>query len=194
MKKVDMDEVRVIMKKIITRQTRDKKFPGYDQADIEQEVWIIALKSMGKYNVDRGNLENFLSVCVNNGLRNLHRDKYFRTEKPCVSCEFFDKDKKECTIFTKDDKMECKKWARYKRNTWSKINLHNPVPISNVTVHIDPMSKGVIEAYDVIKCVDDKLGSGLAIDLLLTMSGHKMSIPLHKRNQLKALIGELDIL
>lgn len=189
-----MDKVRTIMKKIIARQTKNKKFPGYDQIDIEQEVWVIALKSLDKYNVHRGNLENFLSVCVNNGLRNLHRDKYFRTEKPCISCEFFDKDKKECTIFAEDDKMECNKWARYRKNTWSKINLHNPISISDVNIHIDVVKRDAIEAYDIIKFVDDKLGSGLAIDLLLAISGYKISIPPRKKNQLKALIVELDIL
>ncbi len=194
MKKIDMEEVRKIMKKIISRQTRNKKFPGYDQADIEQEVWIIALKSLDKYNSGRGNLENFLSVCVNNGLRNLHRDKYFRTEKPCVSCEFFDKEKKECTIFAEEDKMECTKWARYQRNISSKINLHNPVSISDVNIHIDVVTKNTVEAYDIIKFIDGKLGSGIAIDLLLTVSGYKVSIPPRKRNQLKALMAELDIL
>ncbi len=189
-----MDVVQKIVKKIISRQTKDKKFPGYDQADIEQEVWVIALNSLDKYNVDRGNLENFLSVCVNNGLRNLHRDKYFRTEKPCISCEFFDKDKKECMIFTEDEKMECKKWSRYKKNQWSKINLCNPVSISEIKIHIDTIEKNTIDAYDIVKFIDSKLGSDVAIDLLLAISGHKISISPKKKSQLKALVAELDII
>ena len=189
-----MEVVQEIVKKIISRQTKDKKFPGYDQADIEQEVWVIALNSIDKYNVNRGNLENFLSVCVNNGLRNLHRDKYFRTEKPCVSCEFFDKDKKECMIFVEKDKMECKKWARYKRNTWSKINLHNPVSISEIELHIDTIERNTIDAYDIVKFIDGKLGAEIAVDLLLAISGHKISISPRKKSQLKTLIAELDII
>lgn len=194
MQKIDMEVVQEIVKKIISRQTKDKKFPGYDQADIEQEVWVIALNSLEKYNVNRGNLENFLSVCVNNGLRNLHRDKYFRTEKPCVSCEFFDKDKKECTIFIEKEKMDCKKWARYKRNTWSKINLRNPISISEIELHIDTIERNMIDAYDIVKFIDSKLGPDIAVDLLLAISGYKISISPRKKSQLKALVAELDII
>lgn len=54
--------------------------------DIEQEVWVLCLDALSRYNPKLGELENFLRNHVSNRLKNLKRDKYFRPDKNSVSC------------------------------------------------------------------------------------------------------------
>jgi DNA-directed RNA polymerase specialized sigma24 family protein len=62
----------------IAKIKRIQKFAYFTGNDIMQEVWVICLKALEHYKSQNGNLENYLNRCVNNRLKNLKRDRYFR--------------------------------------------------------------------------------------------------------------------
>ncbi len=64
----------------IARSKRGHQFAYFTGEDISQEVWRLALQALRHYRPRRGPLENYLRVAVNNRLRNLKRDRYFRPD------------------------------------------------------------------------------------------------------------------
>lgn len=64
--------------KIASQRKRNNTFAHYTDDDIEQEVWVMCLDALHRYDPSIGPLENFLNNHVANRLKNLKRDKYFR--------------------------------------------------------------------------------------------------------------------
>jgi DNA-directed RNA polymerase specialized sigma24 family protein len=64
----------------IAKHKRRHKFAYFTREDISQEVWRIALQALRHYRPRRGPLENYLRVAVNNRLRKLKRERYFRPD------------------------------------------------------------------------------------------------------------------
>jgi len=64
----------------IAKYKRRHKFAYFTREDISQEVWKLALQALRHYRPSRGPLEHYLRVAVNNRLRNLKRDRYFRPD------------------------------------------------------------------------------------------------------------------
>ena len=64
----------------IAKHKRRHKFAYFTREDISQEVWKFALQALQHYRPRRGSLEHYLRVAVNNRLRNLKRDRYFRPD------------------------------------------------------------------------------------------------------------------
>ncbi len=70
-------EASPIIEKIAARM-RGQTFAYFEADDVAQEVRIICLRVLNKYNPQAGLLENYLQKCVTNRLKNLKRDRYFR--------------------------------------------------------------------------------------------------------------------
>lgn len=76
----------IILNEVITKVAanhRNKGFDIYSAQDIEQEVWIIALKQIGEFDLKkckckdiRQSLEHWLNTIVSRRLINLHRDEF----------------------------------------------------------------------------------------------------------------------
>lgn len=62
-------------------------FGYYSAEDIEQEIRVIALEGLPRFEPERGvTLYTFLRRHVHNRLCNLKRDKYYRRNAPCNCC------------------------------------------------------------------------------------------------------------
>lgn len=89
-----------IIKKI-AKQRSHYVFAYYTPEDIFQEIFIMCIEALPRYNSSKGSLENFLSSHVARRLKNLRRDKYFRPGVDIVSSGY----------------------------AWDKINLVNALPL-----------------------------------------------------------------
>ncbi len=89
------------------------KFGSYDYEDMIQEATIIAMEALPRYD-GRVPLENFLSVHINNRLKNLKRDKYYRPFELC--CE----------------KCDCPKCSKKTKQRNSKKNIIEAIDIGGV--------------------------------------------------------------
>lgn len=67
-----------IIAEIASTTSKRQTFAYFTPDDIAQEIWVICVRALGGYNESLGSLEHFLRRCVNNRLRNLRRDRYFR--------------------------------------------------------------------------------------------------------------------
>jgi len=78
------------------------KFGYHDIEDMKQQAYIFALQGLENYDTSKP-LENFLWTHIRNRLFNFKRDKYQRPDRPCNTCEFYDKDyaksTSQCTQF-----------------------------------------------------------------------------------------------
>lgn len=73
------EQVTLVITQVANRLASKFTFPNYDREDIAQEAAIIGMEAMSRYDGVRP-LENFLSVHINNRLKNLKRDKYYRPD------------------------------------------------------------------------------------------------------------------
>ena len=62
-----------ILDKICRRMVKSYTVPGFQSTDIYQEAYLIGLEVLKKYTPERGPLENYLNVSINNRFLNLIR-------------------------------------------------------------------------------------------------------------------------
>jgi len=111
--------------------------PSFGPDDIRQEIRVIALTALAKFDFDKINcdkdkeyldrdieasISTFLSVTIKRRMSNLKRDQSFHIEFPCVKlkCELFSGNKsKPCSNV-------CKKYKRYKRHMRDRRKLIIP--------------------------------------------------------------------
>lgn len=70
-----------VIAKIAKYHKKSGVFAYYTADDIEQEIWVLCLDALSRYDESKAELENFLRSHVSNRLKNLKRDKYYRPEK-----------------------------------------------------------------------------------------------------------------
>lgn len=78
-----------IIEDIILSKAENFKFSYFEGSDIGQEIWAMSLKLLAKYDASKcnpnisflENLKHFLRRSINNRLKNLKRDKYFKSPK-----------------------------------------------------------------------------------------------------------------
>ena len=66
--------------KVVNRISPKYVFYGYTLDDMKQESFLICMDALDKYDNNRP-LENFLSVCLSNRLKNFVRDNHFLQEE-----------------------------------------------------------------------------------------------------------------
>ncbi len=116
-------EVLKVIEKIANKLAVQFKFGYYDKDDIKQEIYIIAMEGLSRYDDSRP-LENFLFIHIRNRLIIFKRDNYIRKGNICKFCD------------NKDPECEhCYKRA-IKRNT--KQCLMEPLDISNINHDNEP--------------------------------------------------------
>lgn len=81
---VNPKEFQEAILKIMERIKRKYRYTIYDGDDLAQEAYFIAVDICGAYKPEAGPLYNFLSVSVNNRIKNFIRNKSYR-EIVCTS-------------------------------------------------------------------------------------------------------------
>lgn len=85
--KIDPTILHKVIHKVAENH-RNKSFDIYSSADIEQEVWIIALKKLPEFDISKckyddieKSFEHWLNTVVSHRLTNLHRDKFITKKR-----------------------------------------------------------------------------------------------------------------
>lgn len=120
----DYTETQVIdiLYAVSRRVARKFTFSYLDFDDIVQEGVIEGIKSLEKYDYSRP-LENYLYICIRNGLFNFKRKNYTRIDKPCDKCPFNAYIRKEdkCTKYEK--KSDCDLYTAWTQRNTAKQNI-----------------------------------------------------------------------
>lgn len=141
------EDVILALKKAINILAPTFTFGYYDVEDIKQEAYIFGFESLSRYDPSRP-LENFLYSHIKNRLINFKRDKYHRTDPPCVLCHNSEK----CS-----NGDYCEKYSLWKKRNLSKQNLMRPLDIQTISVDTEKNTHGkqsVVDEANISECSD----------------------------------------
>lgn len=168
------------------------RFGYHDIEDMKQQAYIFALQGLENYDPSKP-LENFLWTHIRNRLFNFKRDKYQRPDKPCNTCEFYDKDyaksTSQCTQFS--CKTSCKLYNNWyiknnnKKNLMQIAHTENSNSIASKTMHFTQD----VQNKEILNRVDNKIKVSLRKYYLMLLYGQK--IPKKYNNLLLQHIREI---
>jgi len=174
-----VDLIRKVAKALASRYT----FGYYDKEDIEQECFIIMMKSnaLDKYDESRGSLENFIYVHLNNRLQNFLRKNYYRKTFTCIHCGGKDPDCESC-----------------ERRRWRfavKKHLMEPIDIDNINCEAESNAYNTynllekLELDEIFTLINKHLEIYLRTDYLRMLEG--IHIAKNKREVIEGRILEI---
>lgn len=167
---------------IITKKLVYKfKFGYHDIDDMKQQAAIFAIEGLEKYDHSRP-LENFLWTHVRNRLFNYKRDHYQRPDKPCLTCIFYDPDRRQsinqCSKFT--DKSNCPEYTAWDVRNSNKRNIMKPVGIEDLSgqqVSIPDSNNSILDIVaneQIIKILDENIPASFRPTYLKLKYGDKV--------------------
>ena len=189
--KVSEEEFLKVLDNISKRLANKFKFAYHSFEDMKQQAAIFALEGLEKYDNSRP-LENFLWTHVRNRLFNYKRNNYQRPDKPCFTCEFFDKlcnkSDNQCEKYT--DKYSCSLYAAWAKRNENKKNIIQPSYIEDNNGFEQPSDMILsIENTEIITFLDNHIDPEYRENYLKLKHGVK--IPNSQLNKLKAHIAKL---
>lgn len=146
----------------IAESRRGKTFAYYQSDDISQEVWVLCLDALDRFDISKAStpklpdqIERYLNSHVSNRLKNLMRDKYFRPDAK----------------------------GSEKRHAVARMNLVNALPIDlfnqdectslGASSHIgDP--EQILMTIEMIEYIMDRLPSELIEPFMSIIDGNKI--------------------
>ncbi len=136
----DLNEQEVIatIEKISKSLSLKFRFGYLTQADLAQEIFILAIQALKKYDRSRP-LENFLRVHLRNRLINYKRDNYQRIYELKCKCKLC-KGKVEHEI-----RMDCPHYKKWHNSNLSKKNIILPIGIDQINDERETNTKSFVD-------------------------------------------------
>lgn len=191
-KKPKYSDIEHIVEYLVKTKSRAASFDCYSPEDIGQEIRIICFRALDHFDITRvkeDKWQNFFGRCVDNGLKNLKRDKFLRTSPPC---------KKDCEFLHGDEYLDnalgavCKRWLRFRKNLQRKIKIRHPIPIDIIGDNIkDTSHEKEIEASDLEKHLLSSIPSFLRGNLRLMLDGKAKLVPRKEKKKIQELVRTL---
>lgn len=188
-KQLTYEDIEDIVEYLVRTKCYNYSFDCFEPADIAQEIRIICLKALKHFDVNRveeDKWKNFFGRCVDNGLKNLKRDRYIRTTSPCKS---------DCELLHGDEHLNgdlgrvCKKWIKFRKTLQRKINIRHPVPIDLLgDIKQNGNFQSEIEVNDLKKYLYNMTDESLRPSLALMFKGHSRKVPKEVRERIQERI------
>jgi hypothetical protein len=158
---VSEEEFLRVLDNISKRLANKFKFAYHSFEDMKQQAAIFALEGLERYDNSRP-LENFLWTHVRNRLFNYKRNNYQRPDKPCLTCEFFDKLCKKSTNQCEkyEDKQACQLYSSWAKRNENKKNIIQPSYIEDNSVFTEHKNSiDNIQDQEIINFLDTNIES-----------------------------------
>lgn len=130
MTKPTYNDIEDIVEYLVRTKCRNYTFECFDKDDIAQEIRMLCLKALPKLDTarPRDKWVNFFGRSVDNGLKNLKRDRYVRASFP---------DKKRLEGLDSNDQSENAqklrlKWQKHQENIKCKLAIKHPSSIDGL--------------------------------------------------------------
>jgi DNA-directed RNA polymerase specialized sigma24 family protein len=189
--KVSEEEFLRVLDNISKRLANKFKFAYHSFEDMKQQAAIFALEGLEQYDNSRP-LENFLWTHVRNRLFNYKRNNYQRPDKPCLTCEFFDKLCKKSLnqCLQHEDKYNCAPYTSWAKRNENKKNIIQPTYIEdNSFLASQYKLSETVQNKEIIKFLDDHIEMEYRESYLRLKHGTK--IPKSQLVKLQAYIAKL---
>ncbi len=166
------ENFEAVVQNVINMVARHNTFGSYTKEDIGQEIWVLCLEALPRYDGKRS-LYNFMLTHVKHRLKNLKRDRYFRHECPCKLCSFKDQG------FTEhEDGQYC---ARYLK--WYEANLCKSSLASSMGhdfngdhfAHGNESHEDAVDRKDLLELIDKNIPAHLRKNYLKLKTGDSIS-------------------
>lgn len=155
-------QVLRIIEDVVEKLAGAVRIPGLDKDDMAQEIRLLCLEALPRFDADKGLLGGFLYTHTRNRILNMLRDKVTRNDAPCPRCAMGDycQDGKPCAPF--------QSWRR--RNT-RKQNLAAVMPLDDGPERVDGRDYQDADVKEVLCLIDKELDVELRADWLRLRSG-----------------------
>ena len=194
--------VQNLVETIVSMKKVKYSFPGVDPEDLAQDIRLMCWEAL-EHKFDPNKLGksvfHFVARCVDNGLYNKFRGVYLDNNPPCLRCEYYIKESKECAI----DEVGCDRIVSYRDRMARKRAIAAPL---SYNTHLDENDNTDFTAHESLSIgsttgvhdLDDTLRSGLDEALLpyydKMLAGKMHEVPMHYRRmvqrQVRVIIEE----
>lgn len=160
-------------------------FGYYDVDDIEQEIRLMCLEALPRFNPDKASLRTFLVVHARNRLITLKRDKSCKIFPPCSSCNHLDG--RDCVKYKMRD--NCSLYAKWNRTTKDKYNL---LALSSLDENDMAYHTNIVEELhqqELLKYVDEHIPARYRQDYLNFIENGKMTT--YAKQNIKRIIKDI---
>jgi len=188
---ITYNDIEDIIEYLVKTKSRNYSFDCFEPDDIGQEIRIICLNALPKLRPDeqpRDKWVNFFGRCVDNGLKNLKRDRYIRTS-------FADKKKYE-QLEDEDKSDEAKelrrKWAKHQKNIKKKLAIKHAVSIDGLTDLIkNNKFEYEMEYKDLEKHLVEQADDEIVIPLKLMLNGRAKEVSRKEKRRVQAFVKKI---
>jgi hypothetical protein len=147
----NISEIDRIISINISKWRLSGAIPSISKEDIEQELRQKIFIKWDLYDPTKGPLQRWLTVVINNEIKNLIRNHYYKYANACVSCPA-NLGGGQCKLYGNTENSNCnvyKKWVIEKKQ---KHDVNLPVALDN---HIQEVSEKPWEETDLIDKINE---------------------------------------
>lgn len=192
-----------LVETIVSMKKNKYSFPGIDPEDLAQDIRLMCWEALEKKfdpNKLGKSVFHFVARVVDNGLYNKFRGVYLDNNPPCLRCEYYIKETKECEI----DEIGCDRIVSYRERMAQKRAIAAPLSYNthledeegaDFSVHQSlsvGTTTGVIDIEDAIRSSIDE---SLVPYYDLIIRGESDGVPAHYRRmvqrQVRLVIEEM---
>ena len=169
-------DVLGIIAKISKSLSYKFRFGFYDNLDIEQESFILAMDALDRYDGKRP-LENFLRVHIKNRLCNYKRDNFQRTYELKCKCKLCKKK------VDHEVRLKCNSYKQWYFRNLEKKNILLPLSLDHEKICENnernlSKSDDLLESLsqkEIFNIIDQKLPVSMRVDYIKMKNGIKLS-------------------
>ena len=181
-------DIEHIVEYLVRTKSWNYAFDCYGPDDIAQEIRIICLKSLPKFDPELKEPDkwvNFFGRCVDNGLKNLKRDNYVRTSFP---------DKKKYEKLEDTDKSEearelRKKWEDHQKRIKRKLRIRHATSIDGLADLIkNNRFEAEMEYKDLERYLVEKADDSILVSLRLMLSGRNKEVSRKEKRRVQQFV------
>lgn len=181
-------DIEHIAEYLVRTKSYNYAFDCYGADDIAQEIRIICLKSLPKFDPklkEPDKWVNFFGRCVDNGLKNLKRDNYVRTSFP---------DKKKYEGLEDEDKSDeaaevRKKWDDHQKRIRRKLSIRHAVSIDGLADLIkNSRFQDEMEYKDLERYLIEKADDSIIVSLKLMLSGRAKEVSRKEKRRVQQFV------
>lgn len=181
-------EVLASIEKIVNSLAPSFTFGYFDVEDIKQEGRFEALKVLEEEKFDETRkLDNFLYTHIRNRYINLRRNKFKRSDPPCIKCH----EGRPCG----EDNDFCQAYAEWFKRNSAKANIARPLDIDHISDENEKHTREESEVHEQVeveelkRIIDERLPVEYRAIYLQMQSG--VVVPKVKRLQVEKLVREI---
>lgn len=164
-------------------------FGYYEVDDIKQEIWIMCLEALPKFDESRGaSLKTFLLVHCKNRLISLKRNKMSRITLPCLDkCPLWNDEAQKCSKY--NNRNNCKDYSRWKATLNDKHTIFALSELDDTEAYYDTDILEDLHQEELLSYIDENIPAKYRNNYLQFIEGGKLST--YSKNVIRDLVKRL---